>query len=983
MNGERYPIKTIKDRIISLEYAVLEAEAPLRGDVNEEGNLVLTIDNATTEHRGVVKLYDGVDSDSTEMAATARAVMEAAESGGGGGGVPNTRKVATESPLTGGGTLKNDLSLAIDDASLTGKGAVQLSNDVTNDSDELAATISVVSSVAASIPDTDGLVPNTRTVITAEPLTGGGDLADDIDLGIAAATTDAVGAVQLYDDIDSDSDSLAATANAVKKVADSIPNVDDKVDTTREITTEAPLAGGGNLSSDLTLTVADGTTEDKGVLQLYDGVDSDSTEMAATARAVKEAFESSSGGDGVPTTRTIDTTSPVTGGGDLSDDLTIGIELGTTEAPGALQLYDGVDSDAVDVAATPNSVKTVAGLVDGKAVISVGEKHQNPNTGDAFFGLNTESVWLESAGAPKGSDKRTVKSVYCNGDIVILGQVDGYAVISEDGGINWRDLPQGLGNEWFGYKHINVLVGDGTVVMAGISEGYNAISRDGGLNWEALPEGLGLGSNNITKSIAITDTSIVVLFYSGNAAISKDKGYTWESLPKYLNSGGSSSGYLGSYQNTVVAFFDYLYASISTDGGSTWEELPRGLNTGDSLEDYTQATGVAVNASGIFIVSTYKGYASKSTDGGRTWEKLERGLNTGVPPESDSRMIVTCTSLDTFMACTNDGYGSVSETKGDSWDRLEKGLGNSGSSYGVSCAGGSTNTDRFIIEQGSRLMEYRTGTPSIDSQEVYVGNEWVPTPLPVDGTTDRKGIVQLYDDVDNDSDTLAATAGAVKKAYDAAIEGGGGDGDGVPITRLIGTKSPLTGGGTLDGDLDLGIGNATVNGRGAVRLYDGVDSDSDSLAATANAVKIAYDAAVSGGGGDAVPPTRTVTANAPLIGGGTLEDDIDIGIASASVDDAGVVQLYDGVDSDSNTLAATAGAVKKVYDSIGDGGGDSTPNPTFETITLGDPSGEYKAVFSFNEAGELIITYGEHVLKLITPDGNLESSGDVNAVDKE
>jgi hypothetical protein len=68
---------------------------------------------------------------------------------------------------------------------------------------------------------------------------------------------------------------------------------------------------------------------------------------------------------------------------------------------------------------------------------------------------------------------------------------------------------------------------------------------------------------------------------------------------------------------------------------------------------------------------------------------------------------------------------------------------------------------------------------------------------------------------------------------------------------------------------------------------------------------------------DAVPASRTITANSPLTGGGDLSANRAIGIQDGTTAQKGAVQLYGGVDSASNTLAATAGALKAVNDSAG------------------------------------------------------------------
>lgn len=71
----------------------------------------------------------------------------------------------------------------------------------------------------------------------------------------------------------------------------------------------------------------------------------------------------------VPTSRTISTTAPLTGGGDLSANLTLAVSAGSTSIAGVLQLTDSTSSTSTTTAATPNAVKTAYDLADTKNFI--------------------------------------------------------------------------------------------------------------------------------------------------------------------------------------------------------------------------------------------------------------------------------------------------------------------------------------------------------------------------------------------------------------------------------------------------------------------------------------------------------------------------------------------------------------------------------------------------------------------------------------
>ena len=101
-----------------------------------------------------------------------------------------------------------------------------------------------------------GLVPPTRTLTTTAPLTGGGDLSANRTLAVSAATEAAVGVVELAStgEATAGTDQTRAVHAAGVKAALDARNI---VSTARLINTTAPIAGGGALSGDLTLTLSD------------------------------------------------------------------------------------------------------------------------------------------------------------------------------------------------------------------------------------------------------------------------------------------------------------------------------------------------------------------------------------------------------------------------------------------------------------------------------------------------------------------------------------------------------------------------------------------------------------------------------------------------------------------------------------------------------------------------------------------------------
>ena len=105
------------------------------------------------------------------------------------------------------------------------------------------------------------------------------------------ASTSTKGIVQLNDNINSDSTTQAATANAVKKAVETAKPGIATASTAGIIKSSAANWGVQVDSSGVaSVNTVDASTSTKGIVQLNDNINSDSTTQAATANAVKKAF---------------------------------------------------------------------------------------------------------------------------------------------------------------------------------------------------------------------------------------------------------------------------------------------------------------------------------------------------------------------------------------------------------------------------------------------------------------------------------------------------------------------------------------------------------------------------------------------------------------------------------------------------------------------------------------------------------------------
>lgn len=114
---------------------------------------------------------------------------------------------------------------------------------------------------------------------------------------------------------------------------------------------------------------------------------------SVTVKARLDAVDTSLSGK-VGTARTVSTTAPLSGGGDLSADRTLSIADATTAVKGAVQLTDSTSSTSTTTAATPNSVKSAYDLANGAV-----PKSTVTTTGDLIVANGASSVTRLAAGS--------------------------------------------------------------------------------------------------------------------------------------------------------------------------------------------------------------------------------------------------------------------------------------------------------------------------------------------------------------------------------------------------------------------------------------------------------------------------------------------------------------------------------------------------------------------------------------------------------
>lgn len=188
-----------------------------------------------------------------------------------------------------------------------------------------------------------------------------------------------------------------------------------------------------------------------------------------------------------------------------------------------------------------------------------------------------------------------------------------------------------------------------------------------------------------------------------------------------------------------------------------------------------------------------------------------------------------------------------------------------------------------------------------DLYVLYSSSAIPPENLP-DANTTAQGIVQLVDSVANTSVVLAPTANALKTAYDAAIAAN----TLAANAHTAAANASYLANGTVP---NARLNSSNTSQAGIVQLSDSVASTSIALAATANAAKTAYDAAIAAN--TLAANAHTAAANATYISNGTLAG---ARMASANSTVQGAVIVLDSVTNTSILIAASANSAKRAYD---------------------------------------------------------------------
>jgi hypothetical protein len=387
--------KFIYDALLGVRSATVNSVSIIAGSglvqtgspVTGTGSITVTANDASTTTNGVVRLNDSLTSSNTGQALTANMGFLLSQQLI--GKVQNTFTISTTSPLTGGGDHTTNRTFAIQAATLTQNGEVRLNDTLTSANVGQALTANMGFLISQQLI---GKVQNTRSVLTVGgALTGGGTLAADLSLTVANATTLVNGVVRLQDTLTSANVGQALTANMGFLISQQLIG---KVQNTVSISTTSPLSGGGDLTTNRTLTIQAASLVQNGEVRLNDTLSSTNTFQALTAnqgRALGRVFTTTY--DGL-----VPTPGPSTGRL-LRDDSTWVTVSGTGTVT------------SVDITPTEGILKTGAAIT-GAGSITIGANNftatangfvPKSGTADGTKYLRDDATWQVVSGGPAGT----------------------------------------------------------------------------------------------------------------------------------------------------------------------------------------------------------------------------------------------------------------------------------------------------------------------------------------------------------------------------------------------------------------------------------------------------------------------------------------------------------------------------------------------------------------------------------------------------
>jgi hypothetical protein len=580
--------------------------------------------------------------------------------------------ISGASPITVDNTDPTNPVVGIDAASTTQPGAVQLNDTVTSTSTTEAAT---ANAVKTAYDKADAAIPNATFTAAGELIVGIGAGTYSV---LTAGATDYI--------LQSNGDgTLSWVENSVGDVSSVTGTAPIQVDNTDP---QNPV-----ISADAASTTA------SGVVQLNDTVTSTSTTEAATANAVKTAYDAA-----LNSVQTVSGTAPIQVDNTDPQNLVVSADAATTSALGVVQVGTNIDVTAGTISvpaattAAQGAVQVGTNIGVASGVISVAN---SSTSGKGVVQLNNST-----------NNSSTDLALTAAQGKALQDQIDALALTSNITLAGTYDASTGFMT---------------TVTTTGIAAGFlvGAVPPD--------PD--------------VTNVEyFIIVDVQG-------------SVPPPFEVGGVTPYHIGDWFLSDGVVWTFLNLAFQAPAATTAVEGVVYLATDAEVQTGTDTSNKAVNPASL---------QAKVSDSTSTLNSYSIASSTAVKSAYDLANAAIPNSVfnakgDIIVGTGNDTYGNFpSGTNGQIL------AADSAETFGVKWV---DNTPDGVLGV--------TGTAPITVDNTDPQNPVIGASA---ASTSAAGVVQLYDGVDSTSSTEAATANAVKTAYDAAIAAGS---SGLPTTGGI------------------------------------------------------------------------------------------------------------------------------------------------------------------------------------------------------
>ena len=829
-NSDSTTLAATPKSINDLRKIAADAENLTSGIVNNA-----RLNSATTTNKGIVRLSNRTNGDSTTQAATEFALNE-------------VRKLIN----TGG--------VDFPDASLTQKGIVRLSNSTNTDSNTLAATPTAINNLRKIAADADNLTAG--TVNNAR---------------LNSATVNNKGIVRLSNRINGDSTTQAATEFALNQVRllintggvdfpdasltqkgivqlSNSTNTDDNtkaatptaINSVRKIAADADNLTEGTVSR---ARLPQGSTSNSGIVKLSSVTNGDSVTLAASEKAINNVRKIAADADNLAT-------------GEVN---VARLPKSSTTTRGIVQLSNQINGTETNKAATEFALNEVRKLIDSGVVDPTTLPEASLNTkGIVQLSNSTNSDSITLAATPKAINE--LRKIAADADNLTTGTV-GVARLPK-AATNARGIVQ-LSNSTNGdsttkaatefalsqVKDLipNIVINDASLTVKGIVQLSNSTNSDS-ITLAATPKAI----NELRKIAANADN-----LSAGTVSVAR--------LPK---AGLSARGIVQT--SNSINTDDNDVAASSTAVNSLRKVAADADNLSTGTVNNARLNSATINNKGIVKLS------NRTNGDSQTLAVTEFALsqvkdlipivdikNASLTQRGIVQLSNSTNTDDNTKAATPTAINTVRKLATDA-DNLTSGEVN------VARLPKAATNARGIV-QLSNLTNGTSTTKAVTEFALSQVKDSIPNIVINDASLTVKGIVQLNNATNSTNQTTAATPKAVN------------------AVRLESQNASNLKEGKVKIDL---IQDASTVTQGVVKLNNSINSVATFEAATPKAVNDA----------------RLAAKNADNLSSGTVGRSL---LPSATTGAKGVTQLYATFPptSTSNNLAATAGLVKKVYDS--------------------------------------------------------------------